>query len=103
MLRWIALLLVLMLLALQWKLWVGDGGLREVHWLRAQVDTQQAQNGTLEQRNQALAAEVVDLKQGEQAIEGRARSGLGLIKPGEMFYQIVEPAHASSNGEKDGD
>lgn len=96
------LLLVVLLLGLQWKLWLGDGGMREVRWLRQQVQAQDAQNAGLERRNQALSAEVDDLKQGRQAIEGRARSSLGLILPGEVFYQVVEPAHAGS-GESDGD
>ena len=102
MLRWIMLLLVVMLLGLQWMLWLGDGGMREVRWLRQQVQVQSAQNADMERRNQALAAEVDDLKQGRQAIEGRARSSLGLILPGEVFYQVVEPAQADS-GERDGD
>jgi cell division protein FtsB len=102
MLRWIALLLVVMLLGLQLKLWVGDGGMREVHWLRAQVAAQREQNAGLDRRNQALAAEVDDLKRGQQAIEGRARSELGLVKPGEVFYQIAEPAHPMTS-ERDGD
>ena len=54
-------------------------------------------NQRLEQRNQALAADVIDLKHGEQAVEARARNELGLIKPGETFYQVVEkPAQAGS-------
>lgn len=93
MLRWIAMLLVLLLIALQIKLWIGDGGTRQVHWLRQQVAQQKAENARLEQRNKALAAEVADLKKGEQAVEGHARAELGLIKPGEVFYQVV-PAGA---------
>lgn len=101
MLRWVALLLIVLLIALQLKLWFGDGGMREVHYLRQQVEVQKLENEALKRRNQALAAEVVDLKQGQQAIEGRARSVLGLIKPGEMFYQVVEPASASSTASGD--
>lgn len=101
MLRWVALLLIVLLIALQLKLWFGDGGMREVHYLRQQVEVQKLENEALKRRNQALAAEVVDLKQGQQAIEGRARSVLGLIKPGEMFYQVVEPASAASTADDD--
>lgn len=96
MLRWIALLLIVLLIALQWKLWSGEGGMRDVHWLRGQVAAQKTENAKLVQRNDALSAEVDDLKQGRQAIEGRARSDLGLIHPGEVFYQVVEPAHGAS-------
>jgi cell division protein FtsB len=45
----------------------------------------------LKKRNETLSAEVDDLKHGDEAIEERARSELGLIKPGETFYQVVEP------------
>src|SRR5690348_7085876 len=96
MLRWIAVILIVLLVALQVKLWLGEGGMRELHALRARVTAQQAENTRLKQRNQALSAEVQDLKHGQQAIEARARSELGLIKPGETFYQVVTPAPASS-------
>jgi len=104
MLRWIAVILIVLLVALQVKLWLGEGGMRELHALRARVTAQQAENTRLKQRNQALSAEVQDLKHGQQAIEARARSELGLIKPGETFYQVVPassaaaPASGTSNG-----
>jgi cell division protein FtsB len=98
MLRWIGLLLIVLLIGLQLKLWVGDGGMREVHALRVHVEQQRQQNEQLSQRNKALAADVDDLKHGDQAVEARARSELGLIKPGEIFYQVVEPAPAASTG-----
>jgi cell division protein FtsB len=100
MLRWIGLLLIVLLIGLQLKLWVGDGGMREVHALRVHVEQQQQQNEQLTQRNKALAADVDDLKHGDQAVEARARSELGLIKPGETFYQVVEPAPGSSAGKQ---
>ncbi len=94
--RWIALLLIALALVLQWKLWVGEDGMREVHALRASVTRLQAQNDQLKRRNQALEADVKDLKHNGQAVESRARSELGLIKPGETFYQVVDPATARS-------
>lgn len=100
MLRWIALVLVVLLIALQLKLWVGEGGMGEVRLLRERVSAQQEENERLKQRNQALSAEVGDLKHGQQAVEARARAELGLIKPGETFYQVVEPGAAKK---KDGD
>ncbi|RAO77903.1 cell division protein FtsB [Dyella jiangningensis] len=105
MLRWVALVLIVLLIALQMKLWHGNGGVREVETLRAAVKKQGEDNDKLQQRNQALGADVDDLKHGEQAVEARARAELGLIKPGETFYQVVEkpganqvPAPAASTG-----
>lgn len=88
----IVLLLLLVLLAwLQYRLWFGNGGEREVAQLRAQVQQQKRDNTGLQQRNDALAAEVEDLKSGEAAVEERARNELGMIKPGETFYRVIEP------------
>lgn len=108
MLRWIALLLLLLLIGLQLKLWFGSGSMQEVDSLRVAVKKQTDDNARLLKRNQALAADVHDLKHGDQAVEARARTELGLIKPGEVFYQVVEqparslsapaPATSSSRG-----
>ncbi|MGC1549832.1 MAG: cell division protein FtsB [Rhodanobacter sp.] len=94
MLRWIALILLLLLVGLQFKLWSDHGGMHEVDALRVAVKKQGDENDKLIQRNQALEADVSDLKHGEQAVEARARSELGLIKPGEVFYQVVARAPA---------
>jgi cell division protein FtsB len=97
MLRWIALVLILILIGLQLKLWSGSGSMHDVDALRMALKRQGEENTRLQQRNQALGADVLDLKHGEQAVEARARTELGLIKPGETFYQVVEqPAGASS-------
>jgi cell division protein FtsB len=89
--RLLLLGLLAVLLALQYKLWIGAGGVREVEQLRITVRLQQEENAALRQRNEALAAEVDDLKGGTAAVEERARSELGMIKPGEVFYRIVDP------------
>lgn len=89
--RLIALLLLAALILLQVKLWVGAGGWREVEQLEASVATQARENERLEQRNAALEAEVDDLKRGQSAVEERARAELGMIKPGETFYRVVDP------------
>lgn len=92
--RRLGLLLVLLLGLLAWlqyRLWLGNGGQREVAALQAQVTQQARDNAGLKQRNDALAAEVEDLKSGEAAVEERARSELGMIKPGETFYRVVAP------------
>lgn len=95
MLRYVALILLILLLALQVRLWTGHGGVREVQRLRQDVVEQKKENERLKQRNEALSAEVNDLKTGRQAVEERARSELGLIKPGETFYQVVAPTLAT--------
>ena len=86
------LLLVLagLLAWLQYTMWFGTGGSHEVDALRAQVEHQRAENLQLEQRNEALVAEVDDLKSGGAAVEERARSELGMVKPGETFYRVVD-------------
>ena len=92
--RGLRILLVLLLALLGWlqyRLWFGNGGQREVAALQAQVQRQERDNAGLRQRNEALAAEVEDLKSGEAAVEERARSELGMIKPGEVFYRVVDP------------
>jgi cell division protein FtsB len=88
--RWLLWLLVVLLVLLQYRLWVGDGSLAEVWGLYQQVEAQREENRRLQERNQALDAEVTDLKQGLDAIEERAREELGMVKDGETFYQIIE-------------
>ena len=90
------LLLALLLASLQYKLWFGNGGQNEVEALRVQVARQEAENLKLQQRNEALKAEVEDLKSGEAAVEERARSELGMVKPGETFYRVIEDGGARS-------
>ncbi len=75
---------------LQYRLWVGDGGILEVRNLQQELQRQEANLERLRDRNSALAAEVQDLKQGYEAIEERARSELGMIRKDEVFYQVVE-------------
>ncbi len=82
-------ILLIVLVALQFKLWFGEGGYRDVQRLAQRVEEQAAENETLAQRNRELQAEVEDLRQGLEAIEERARSELGLIKENEEFYQVV--------------
>jgi len=97
-LRWVALALFVLFVALQVHLWAGRGGLRELWRLEQRVEDQKAANAKLKARNDRLSAEVEDLKHGEEAVEERARAELGLIKPGETFYQVVEPETAGSRG-----
>lgn len=101
MLRYIALILLILLIALEVKLWAGDGGMRDVWRLQQRLAEQKAQNLKLKLRNEKLAAEVQDLKAGKDAIEERARSELGLIKPGEVFYQVVDPPADANKSDHD--
>ncbi len=97
--RWAIGLLVILLVLLQYKLWVGDGSLAEVWDLYQQVEMQKDENRRLRERNQALEAEVLDLKQGLEAIEERAREELGMIKEDETFYQIIEEPETQTDRE----
>ncbi len=97
--RWLPWLLLLVLVLLQYRIWVGEGSFAEVWDLYQQVKTQQTENHQLQERNQALEAEVIDLKQGLDAIEERAREELGMIKDDETFYHIIdEPESGSTSG-----
>ncbi len=84
-------ILVLLFLLLQYRLWVGEGSLAEVNNLRHEIQNQRSELARLRARNRALQAEVDDLREGMEAIEERARNELGMVKPGEVFYQVVEP------------
>ncbi len=95
--RLLALVLMVLLVVLQMKLWNGEGSMTAVQDLKDQVDSQRAENAKLKERNAALAAEVEDLKTGEAAVEERARVELGMVKPGETFYRVVEPADPKTN------
>ena len=88
--RILVAILLILLLVLQYDLWVGDGSLATVWHLQKEVDAQQLENTYLKERNDALAAEVKDLKTGHDAIEERARDDLGMIKEGETYIQVVE-------------
>ncbi|MCB1635194.1 MAG: cell division protein FtsB [Xanthomonadales bacterium] len=91
MLRWVMLVLLLLLVALQFRLWFGDGGMRQVWQLERDLQAQRAENDRLSARNAALAAEVEDLRSGREAVEERAREELGMVAPGEGYFQVVEP------------
>lgn len=90
-LRLVFAALLLTLIALQYRLWVGDGSLAEVSVLKQQLAEQEAELQSLKDRNATLRAEVEDLRRGKEAIEARARSELGMIREGETFFQLVEP------------
>ena len=88
--RAVTLILAILLLLLQYPLWLGKGSWLKVWDLNRQVEAQQQANQQTQARNSLLDAEVRDLKQGTEAIEERARSELGMIKRDEVFFQILE-------------
>jgi len=88
--KWPTWVLVALLVALQYPLWFGKGGLIRVGELDRQLAAQRELNQSLEARNASLEAEVRDLKAGYEAIEERARYELGLVKEGEVFVQTPQ-------------
>jgi cell division protein FtsB len=87
--------LIVILLALQYKLWIADDGYRNVRHLQQEIAAQKVENEKLRERNQALQAEVEDLKSGLAAIEELARNELGMIKEGETFFQVIRRSKAT--------
>ena len=81
---------IVLILAIQYPLWLGKGGWLHVADVDRKLRTQRQTNERLQQRNQVLHAEVADLKRGYDAIEERARGELGLLKNDEVFFQFVD-------------
>lgn len=81
--------LVVLLLLLQYQLWFSDGGIVSIHRLDQSIESRRQANAALIERNHQLAADVQDLKKGNDAVAERARNDLGMVKKGEIFYQIV--------------
>jgi len=86
----IALVLLFLLIWLQYKIWLQDGGIPEILQLQQEVEQVSIEVKQLKERNLSLDAEVKDLKKGLDAIEERARSEMGMIKEGEIYYQVIE-------------
>ncbi|MDR9439070.1 MAG: cell division protein FtsB [Halomonas sp.] len=88
MLKWLAIVLIILLALLQYRLWLGEGGMRELTEVRQRVAVLEEENQPLRARNARLAAEVVDLKTGLDAIEERARSDIGMVRSDEQFLWV---------------
>ena len=88
--RALAFILVGLIALIQYPLWLGKGGWLRVWEIDRQLASQKAKNESLQARNAALDAEARDLKQGLEAIEERARFELGLVRPDEVFFQLVD-------------
>lgn len=95
----LSFLLITLLVLLQYRLWIGNGSLTDVHHLQQAKQAQIDENKSLRERNQALTAEVQDLKHGFEAIEERARSEMGLIKKDETFYHVIYQAEPAEDQE----
>jgi cell division protein FtsB len=96
----LAAALAVLIVLIQFPLWLGKGGWLRVWDLDRQVQVQKDQNAKVQKRNVALDAEVRDLKQGLEAVEERARYELGMIKQDEVFFQIVEPRPVAEPAKK---
>lgn len=96
MLKGLAVALLLLLALLQYRLWLGDGGIHELREIRDRVSVLDQANQPLRDRNERLTAEVIDLKTGLDAIEERARSDIGMVRTDEQFYWV--PGVVIENG-----
>ena len=87
----IVVILLALFALLQYELWFAPDSLSTAYQLHKNIVAQITINKTLQERNAIFNADIRDLKNGNEAIEERARSDLGMIKKGEVFYQIVQP------------
>lgn len=90
--RVLTLALAALIVLIQYPLWLGRGSWMRVWEVDQQIKVQRETNRHLQARNNALEAEVRDLKVGTEAVEERARSELGMIRQDEIFFQILELA-----------
>ena len=90
--RWLALAFIALIATLQYPMWLGKGGWLQVREFDRHLAGQKEANAKLKSRNDALDADVRDLKTGYEAIEERARSELGMIRQDEIFFQLLDDA-----------
>ena len=89
-LQLLAIALIAALVFLHYLLWLDENGVRQTHTLRISIQAQTEDNAERAEKNHALAAEIEDLKRGLMAIEERARADMGMIRPDETFYRLLE-------------
>ena len=87
---WVLIVLLVILIGLQYRLWIGDGGIAQGVQLKQQIAEQKAENERLFERNRVMDAEVMELKRGMETVEERARYELGMVKEGETLYLLTE-------------
>ncbi len=95
--KFLVAILLLLLIGLQYRLWFGDGSLSEVVQLSRELEIQKQRLRELEERNRMLEAQVLDLQNGLDAFEEKARNDLGMIKQGETFIQLIPGASAGGS------
>jgi len=88
--RTLLIILVVIVAFLQYRLWFADDGLVHVFRLKSEISAQKAKNDEIIKHNDSLIGEINSLKKGGGAIENRARNDLGMVKKGEVFYQVVK-------------
>jgi cell division protein FtsB len=88
--KWFLGILIVLLCALQYRLWIGEGSLAQANRLEQELKVQQAENDRLLERNRIIHVEVEDLKTGLDTIEERARKDIGLVKKDETFYMLLD-------------
>ena len=93
--KFLNIILLLLLVLLQNRLWNGNGSMPEVRQLEEMKAMQIEENKALLERNIFLSAEVMDLKEGLEAIEERARTEMGMIRSDETFYRIIERSEST--------
>jgi cell division protein FtsB len=91
--RPLTVLLGILIIFLQYEIWSPDGGISQVWKLKQSIATVKEQNKELQEKNMILAADVEDLKHGDESIEEHARMDLGMTKKNEVFYQIVDQSY----------
>lgn len=91
------IILFILLCLLQYRLWLGDGNVPDMLRYEQRVEALKQESERLAQRNQPLAAEVVNLRTSDEAIEERAREDLGMIKEGEIFFQVIDQKNQSDS------
>ena len=101
--RWLLGILLLLLVILQYRLWIAEGSIAEQQRLKIQVEEFTRVNAELEARNAVLEREVLELQTGNAGVEQRAREQLNLVREGETFYQVEddEGTPAARSGQAD--
>lgn len=87
--KWLFVILSVVFAGLQYRLWVGEGSFTSATDLLMKIEEQRAENDKLKDRNQILSAEILELKEGYETVEERARSELGMVKPDETLFQLI--------------
>ncbi|MCH8501766.1 MAG: cell division protein FtsB [Aliidiomarina sp.] len=90
--RVVTAILILLVLALQYRIWFGQHGVKDYRELQNDLARQEQINATLQQRNQLIEADIKDLRNALEAVEERARNELGFVRPEETFFRLI-PMH----------